>query len=419
MQGLRTLIFSRDIMFTLLMCIMWGSMLLGYLRGVVNHLPILSDYTDQVEALVVIVPLFCSLPFLRTRLVLADYVFYLVVAGVYMLNLVVYGDNYTNLVENMYQCLCMAVPFYFWGRMVDIERYYTVFLLISALCVVCDVFYFLSYLQNPKALVELAADTDKMHVAYSLLPHVLFLLWSFLRGFNLWGLLFGLLGTLMLIAYGTRGPLACILFFVVFYFFFFMRFRYAVIVKGIFIVLILIAVLFLDDLLFAFKELLDLFSMSSRIIDKYLSGDLLNDSNRSIIKDILFNAMDNDGGFFGLGLFGSHKYGIIYAHNLVIDLIVSFGYVPGALITLTLFVLVLMAFLVPATDKEREFLLFLIALSIVKLMLSNTFILEPYIYGLIGFCVSLILRRFSSSHRDTRPTDMVPQISQWQQSPVS
>ena len=72
---IKTLFLGREVMLNLLVCIVWASSMLGYMRGIINHIPVLGDYTDQVEVMIVVLPLVLSLPILVGRLALFDYVF--------------------------------------------------------------------------------------------------------------------------------------------------------------------------------------------------------------------------------------------------------------------------------------------------------------------------------------------------------
>ena len=65
---IKTLFLGREVMLNLLVCIVWASSMLGYMRGIINHIPVLGDYTDQVEVMIVVLPLLLSLPILVGRL---------------------------------------------------------------------------------------------------------------------------------------------------------------------------------------------------------------------------------------------------------------------------------------------------------------------------------------------------------------
>ena len=59
---------------------------MGYLRGIINHIPVLNDYTDQIEVACFVVPLLLALPALFSRFLLFDYFFFGAMVLVYILN---------------------------------------------------------------------------------------------------------------------------------------------------------------------------------------------------------------------------------------------------------------------------------------------------------------------------------------------
>ena len=119
---------------------------------------------------------------------------------------------------------------YFIGRVIDIEKYYNVFFVISAVCIVFTLFYYLHYVQTAKNMAEVAGD-DNMYTAYRVLPHILNLPPNSCS--DILAILLTFMGVLFLFSCGTRGPILCLVFFGVFYFLFFMNFKHAFIVKGI------------------------------------------------------------------------------------------------------------------------------------------------------------------------------------------
>ena len=51
---LKSLFTHKDVFLNIFVCIIWGNMLLGYTRGIINHLPLLNDYTDEVVVAIVV-----------------------------------------------------------------------------------------------------------------------------------------------------------------------------------------------------------------------------------------------------------------------------------------------------------------------------------------------------------------------------
>ena len=131
--------------------------------------------------------------------------------------------------------------------------------------------------------------------------------------------------------------------------------------------------------------------MSTRIVEKFIMGNISNDSGRGDIKEILYERLNTDEPFWGYGLFGSQRYGIIYSHDITLDFLFSFGYFVGTLLLVGVVLLIVWAFVKSKNRFEREFVLFLVSVTIIKLFLSSTFLFEPLFFLMIGFCLKILL----------------------------
>lgn len=74
----------------------------------------------------------------------------------------------------------------------------------------------------------------------------------------------------------------------------------------------------------------------------------------------------------------------------------SYGYFVGSILLILLFGVIAWAFWITRGKTEQVFIVFLFSISIIKLMLSGTYILEPFFYFLIGACAKVIFFRNSS-----------------------
>lgn len=372
-------------MLTVLLCIVWASSLVGYSKGIINRLPLLGDFAEQTQAAIFVIPMLLALPALLKRFCLADYLFFFVCAFYYGWCYVAYPENSVFLTEHAFQCFCCVFPYYFLGRLVDIERFYNLFMWLSVACILMDLFYFLVYAPGQKNMEEVAGD-DNMYRAYQSLPHVAMLLWAMLHEFRIWKAVMFFLGTMFLLSCGTRGPLVCLGFFGFVYFLFYMNFRGAIYVKGVIVSLVALTVVFLREIaLFLAQTFLGL-NLSTRIMEKIVFGGLGNDTYRGDLREILYAALERGDHFFGLGLFGCGNYGINYPHFMPLDFFCTFGYLLGSILMLLLSVLIGWAFLRSEVKLSKVFILFLFSMGIIKLMFSSTFVCEPFFFMLIGFC---------------------------------
>lgn len=393
MYKVRDILASRQVAFNVLVCLSWASMLLAFMRGIINHMPGLGDYTATVELVLVCLLVLCALPTLLNRFSVYDYILLLLFPTVYLLNIVIYPDNAEAIAEYAFQILVSTFPFYFVGKVVDVEKFFKLFFNLSVVCVVLDVFYFLYYAQSAAHVAEMANGGYNMFAAYQILPHVLMLAWGTMKRFRIWKMAVLAIGMLLLVSFGARGPLACLAFFIAVYFIFFMKFKYSLLVKSVVALGGLILVFFMREIAVWLFELVGIIKMSPRIIEKFLSGDIGNDSGRGFLKDNLYGRLDSSDPLFGFGIFGSQRYGIIYPHDLPLDLFFTFGYLPGGVLLFGLFAMIIYAFVRTSRKTEREFLLLLVAAAVVKLFLSSSFIIEPLFFLLTGLCLQIILER--------------------------
>ena len=365
-------------------------MLLTYFKGIFNHLPLIGAYSEQLLYVVMIVPVILALPALVNKFCLADYLFYLLLVLYYLSCYCFFPDNSVYLNQYAFLCLCCVFPYYFIGRMLDIDEFFDMLVFLSTVCIAMDLFYFLTYAPGNKNMDEVAG-ADNMFAAYQALPHVTMLLWATLEKFRVWKAVVFVLGVLFLLSCGTRGPLVCLGFFGLVYFFFYMNFKGAVYVKIGIIGLGVLMLAFLRDIaLFLYQTYTEL-QLSTRIIEKFIIGDLGNDSFRSVLRTRLYELLENEGHFWGFGLFGSQNYGVPYAHFMPLDFWFTFGYTVGSLLLVLVFSVIVWAIYLTKGQTAQKFILFLLSLSLVKMMMTGTFPVEHYFYFLLGFCFKVIL----------------------------
>ena len=377
---------QKDTMLKPLLYVVWASMLHMFLRGLFNRIPIFQDNVEIALIIYFTIPVLLALPILINKFSLGDYLFFIFIICHLLSGYAFFPENAVYLNENALICIFCVFPFYFIGRLIDIEKSYKTFLLLSTICVLIDVFYFFIYAQNNKNMAEVAGE-DNMYPAYQLLPHVVFLLWATLKKISIWKVLTFIMGSLFLLSCGTRGPFVCIGFFGIIYFFFFMNFKGAVYVKVAIITLALIFIAYARNIILYLAEVFTGLQLSTRILEKFITGEIGNDSYRSILRDKLYDVLDNGDHFFGLGAFGCRNYDIIYPHILHLDFFCTYGYLMGSILLILLFLFIGYAFWLSRGKETQVFLLFLFSVSIIKLMLSSSFLLEPYFFMLIGACV--------------------------------
>ena len=378
--------------FDLMVYVLWGVTLLGYWRGINNKIPFFKNYTDELEIAIVVVPIVLALPQIVKRIKPIDLIFCIGFALLYLLNYVFYPENHIALDDRLLRCLFTVVPFFIYGRMLDIDRYYKGFYRISAFTILLTVFYDFSYAQN--VAVDVDTENYNMSASYNLLPHVLFVLWATFKKQSLENIGLSILGIFQIIAYGTRGPLVCALVFFTLYALIFSDMKYARLIKGLIVAMGIAVSMFFYEIAIFLQLQLQNFGMSTRIVDKIIEDELTDGTGREWIAETLYDILENSHNICGYGLLGAERYVGTYPHKIYLEFMFSFGYVVGILLLFAVVLLIAKAF-IKASQINKEFILLLVCGSVVKLCMSGTFLDDTIFFMLLGNCAQMLMRKKS------------------------
>lgn len=392
---------NKELMLKLTLCLAWATPLLLYLRGVLIRVPFIGEENiDKAIIISMVIAVLCSLPALINRFCLIDYIFFFLNAFYILSCYAFFPENEAYLNEFALVCIFQVSIYYFVGRLIDIEHMFKALVFFSTLCIFANIYYYLILSPQIKAANDIMND-DNMNTAYMVLPHVLILMWSTLERFRIWKVCVTGIGLLFLLSCGTRGPFLCIVFFCVIYFFFYMYFKGATYVKAGIIATLALLAANLNNILYHVTVFLTDNNLSTRILEHFAMDDMGNDTYRSVLREKIEEALANGDHSWGLGAFGCRNHDVTYAHFLPLDFVSTFGYFMGYLLLFLLAALIVTALWLSRGTKRQIFIVFMFSISIVKLFLSNTFLLEPYFYMLIGLCMSEILNRPRQAATDT------------------
>lgn len=147
-------------------------------------------------------------------------------------------------------------------------------------------------------------------------------------------------------------------------------------------------------------ELLQLFIdfSGSRTMQLFVSGEIGYDSSRSIIYEYLIQSLERDP-ISGIGMRGDRalleglnlgESNVAYAHNVFLEILLTFGMLIGSIIILFLMYLFIWKLLLKQMDcKIKGLLLSLFTVSFLQLMTSRTFLTETNFYILIFILVNI------------------------------
>lgn len=381
---------SSEWWFMILTANVWAATLFGYAVGFAKTLPILGLFSETIPYIAIVVPLCLSIKYIYNNLSGFDFNFLIFVLIIFCLETLLHPFN-DEISKRAYTFFLNVFPCYFIGRMIDINKIDKLLYYVSALGVLITSFYYLKYAQSQANI-----DTEhyNMDGSYDLLRFSLYVISYAIRNKTIYSSVVSLLSIMMIFSFGTRGPLVCVLVFIISFILFFVKFKHSKIIKVFFILLFICLYRYLDDFMLFLQILLRKLHMSTRIVDKYFLDEIGVSVARDDITDKLLQVMNSSSfPFWGEGLCGSYKYVGIYPHNFFMEIFFSFGYFCGVIIILLLFVLLYRAMIKSRNLIEKSFLLLLFCSSIVKLMMSGSFLDESILFILIGYSLCIIKNR--------------------------
>lgn len=379
------------IAFRILLALLWTqNTVLDFIRVIIMRIPYIGTLSELFIPACIILAVIVSIPWFLKTIRGTDLLFYIGFVVLILITMVFYKDNIDFLQENWWRILISAVPFYFVGVSYshsncsrDLFR-----------CSVASVFFMFLYqlfrINNGEATEEY-----NMNSAYMLLPSVMYLLYyaAYKDRSKYWAI--AIASSLMMFIFGTRGPILCILAFVIVYF----LHRTVVSHKGrnyFLLALFSAGTIFLSTYDNFFKRLAYVLSsifgrigFSTRIFDFLVAGDATVSAGRDYLTNQTIDAIIANP-IFGYGFTGDQYLLGVYCHNLFLELWCHFGVIGGSVILLCLLALSVTALIKAArSPKIFYFALMLICMVYVKLMLSNSYTLEPYFYFMIGAFVAI------------------------------
>ena len=370
----------------------WAISAIGYVRGLLLHLPLLSGYVDILVNLMVIIPIVLAIPYIvKDNSLHNGIIIYLSLCIIYLLNGVIFPENSVALESNLARCLFSSFPFLLYGCLIDVKKYYNAFYYTSIVYIALDIFYYLIYNSTGVSVSGVEGDHN-MVAAYAILPHVLLCISACFRDFKIWKLGVAIIGVIMLLSYGTRGPFVCLLFFIAAYLLLIQKIRSK---KALFSIIIVATLVFIfrDFLLRGFITIIgDYLGMSTRIFDGILDSTIAEDDVRSWIVKTLISTLNGTNTLFGFGLFGSYNITGGYPHNFFVDMVFTFGYLIGGIL-LIIFAFVSIKAYLKSEDTERLFFLILLSSGFMHLMFSGTFVFDANFYLYIGYVIRLLSKK--------------------------
>lgn len=393
---LKKIALTQESALKIIIALAWSRTCLAvYCRVAISKLLLNNDTIASVIMGCMIVLLICFYCY-RTKIELRyqDFGIYAVFVAIYVVFMLQSTTAGTYLREHAVQFLLTYAPLFLVGILINKERIE----FLRKISILTILAYFLYSL-----LFGTAIEYENMDDAYMLLPHLCLLLYSFVSKRKKLDLLLFIFGAVLVIFFGARGP-------VLFLFVFALIVLLLCAPRGWEKSLIIVGVagaaiaffIFFEPVLLALKDVAIRLGLSSRVFDQMLNNMFFSTDTRESIMTSIINAI-KEKPLFGYGMAGDRNVVRVYAHNLFLEFLVSYGVIIGGALSVALVTLLVIGIRRATSQEERLFLLLLICSNgFLKLMISGSYLREPYFYLMVGVCVGII-RRYHPVQGDFLP----------------
>ena len=204
-------------------------------------------------------------------------------------------------------------------------------LILSAMSII--ILFVVLFFMGGMSEYELEGDEGEgMGKAYALLPCVLFMIWDSFRKTSFANILLSILGVFLLLSLGTRGPIVCILAFVLLYLLLFKDYKHPIRNRIVIISAGGVLYTFLTPLLLGVQGLLMAAGASTRIVNSILEDTFDDSRGRDNIYSFMWEQIIKDP-LSGHGLAGDRASTYAsWSHNFAIEIFMTFGLVIGSAI---------------------------------------------------------------------------------------
>ena len=308
--------------------------------------------------------------------------------------------NQLNILENSKQLFVQVIPFYFVGLLLGShKKRFDLLYLGSLAAVIVNWLYVFLILGTGRQMQE-----DNLAISYSVLPHVLMLIWYALEKKNLKTIMAAVCGSIFIFVMGSRGPvLSCVVFAIVYYLTSTRcskRKKIAVVTSLLIVVFIVVGTGFLETMLLWLREIIVAMNLSTRVIDDVLYNSAIgSDEERRRIYSILIQNI-SEHPLVGYGIYGEWNMINYSAHQMVLELWVHYGVVTGTIILLWSLFTMFTGYKKSPNHYAKIFVLLMVSFGVVRGIYAGSY-LSYYIFMLMGYCVSNI-RRYKRYELDRR-----------------
>ncbi len=323
---------------------------------------------------------------------------FIIVWGFSFLNIIFFKVPLNSVIRSF---LFIFIPMIIAGGIIDLEKNHAFIYWVSCFYIIFLLCYLVFYYSRISTTHH--DYIDYMGFAYYAIPSLMIIVYEFFRKRTIISFIMAVIGGGYLIMCGTRGPILCTALFGCFCMFMYIKNGSTKQKVGIMLLILtgIIVLLNLRSIAVALYPVFARHNLSTRFF-KYVieSRNVLEGTGRmSIYKVTIDNIKSHP--LLGTGLFSDRKlFGgndTSYSHNFILEIINSYGILLGCSMLILLFGLVVQSYRKTDSEIYRYYIVIYFTASVVKLMLSYTFLGESTLYILIGICFAALRK---AGHRN-------------------
>lgn len=343
-----------------------------------------------IPALYIILTLM-SLQNISSKLRTGDWAFYFIFLAVYFLSFVLHPENEEYLSTLVTTLPFSVLPMYLLGVAMDFSSIKKILYYGSVANIILQ-FVFFRFLSV--SLMEGFHDQDHyMNLAYTTMPSAIYVLWCTFKSPKVYNIIYSILGIFLILSFGTRGPFLALLFFVGAYIILY-RMNDMSLTRKLAVCAICAALYFISmNYLSSVFDYLGRTGGSTRIIGWILgtdTGAIESSESRLDIIDLAWSELKKSN-YLGLGFAGDRTFmGGFYVHNIIIEFLLSYGLFIGALLMAALFIRLIKGEMRTLNSENGVFMLLLISIGLLPLMVSGSYVTEPWFYFMLGYSTQCI-----------------------------
>lgn len=382
---------KHEFHFVLFLALFWiSNPTLDLLRGVLLHMGPLKFLADIISPLAWFLGVVIAIPHIIKNIRPLDIIFYLFICSFYFLNYVFYPSHSPILDQYYISFLLLSLPFFFVGLSLNTEKSLPLLYQLSRFVIVIKFLYTFVYGGD-----DITHDSgENMFAAYTILPHAVLVSICFLKKKNWLDLIFIILSVFQIMVYNNRGSILTFLISIFIYLFFVKRYKYSVMAKTLLVIGLLAIIQLFDDLMIWMFEFMYSRDYSLRVLNMIEEQSFFESSGRSQIFHIISNNIDKMP-VFGFGIAGDRTLGnIAFAHNIILEIIVSYGYIVGSIVIISMILTFIRGVYLSNNPSSQILVLVLVCTGFFPLMVSGTYLeLSSMLFLAIGLCIRQIRKK--------------------------